>query len=150
MMNEVTDASKKKRAACGPVLLFAALAVALSTSACSRSGLNPAKALAIDPVTTATIQPLSADADILADSAIARDVVVEAAAVDFVTPLPWANPETGAAGVITALAETRNDRGVCRTFSTTRNGFDGVAQFDGQACQVNGEWELVRFDRQTE
>lgn len=147
-MNEVTDTSEKKRPRPGFAFLLSVCAVVSIVSGCSRSGMNPASALAVDPVNTSAIQPLSADADILADSAIARDVVIEADTAQFGTPLPWANPETGAAGVITALSEVQGDSGPCRAFSTTRNGFDGIAQFDGRACRFDGKWVLVRFERQ--
>ena len=150
MIYEVTDAVKKERPCLRAGVLFSVLMVALATGGCSRSSMNPATALSIDPITTATIVPLSADADILADSAVARDAVGGIDQQDFVTPLPWANPDTGAAGDITALNESVSDQGImCRSFTTTRNGFDGVAQYDGRICQSEGGWRLVRFDRQS-
>lgn len=149
MMNEVTEAPKKERPVRWAVGLFGVAVLALAGSGCSRSGMNAASALSIDPVTTATIQPLAADADILADSAVAGDAVAALSPQDFGDPLPWANPDTGAAGVITALNEAAGERGPCRSFTTTRNGFDGVAQFDGRICQTPDGWRLVRFDRQT-
>lgn len=59
----------------------------------------------------------------------------------------WANPQTGASGVITALQEVRAGRQICRKFQTSRQRFDGIALYNGEACTVGeGEWALVRFD----
>lgn len=59
----------------------------------------------------------------------------------------WANPQTGASGVITALQEVRKGQRICRKFQTSRQRFDGIALYNGEACTIGaGEWALIRFD----
>ena len=58
----------------------------------------------------------------------------------------WANTDTGASGVITAIRETRAGDVICRSFKTSRQRYDGVALYDGEACtRGRGEWTLTRF-----
>ncbi len=52
------------------------------------------------------------------------------------TPLPWANAETGARGQITGIAEIKGKGTLCRSFSATRESFDGVGMFKGEACMA--------------
>ncbi|KQT54703.1 hypothetical protein ASG43_03795 [Aureimonas sp. Leaf454] len=59
---------------------------------------------------------------------------------------PWANADTGATGVITAIAESRAGDTICRTFQTSRQRFDGIALYNGEACtKGGGQWTLTRF-----
>jgi hypothetical protein len=62
------------------------------------------------------------------------------------TPLPWANADTGSRGAIQALAEVRQGKDLCRTFTASRERFDGVAMYRGQACMVApGAWRMEEF-----
>jgi surface antigen len=59
---------------------------------------------------------------------------------------PWANADTGATGVITAIAESRAGDTICRTFQTSRQRFDGIALYNGEACtKGGGQWTLTHF-----
>jgi hypothetical protein len=61
-------------------------------------------------------------------------------------PRSWANADTGATGVITAIAESRAGDTICRTFQTSRQRFDGIALYKGEACtKGGGQWTLTRF-----
>lgn len=61
-------------------------------------------------------------------------------------PIPWANPDTGSQGAITAVAETTTNNQLCRKFQTSREAFDGVALYKGEACmQPGGKWVLTSF-----
>lgn len=61
--------------------------------------------------------------------------------------MPWANADTGASGVITAIQEVRAGDVICRQFRTSRQRYDGVALYDGEACtKGRGEWTLTRFN----
>ena len=65
-------------------------------------------------------------------------------------PLPWANATTGSAGVVTAIQEEKGDGVICRTFSTTRHSYEGIAYFSGKTCTAgSGSWQLMSFDRQS-
>ncbi|MBS3648277.1 hypothetical protein KEU06_06510 [Pseudaminobacter sp. 19-2017] len=60
--------------------------------------------------------------------------------------IPWANAETGSRGTINSLVEEKGPGTVCRRFTTSRESFDGVALFEGQACMVGpGAWRLEKF-----
>jgi len=60
--------------------------------------------------------------------------------------LAWANPETGSRGAIVKLAEDKAGGRLCRRFTTTRESFDGVALFVGEACMAGyGAWRLESF-----
>jgi len=65
-------------------------------------------------------------------------------------PIPWANSASGSAGVISRIAEKRDEMGrLCRDFVTTRHSYQGIANFRGRACDGDGgEWTLLSFDRQ--
>lgn len=65
-------------------------------------------------------------------------------------PIPWANSASGSAGVISRIAEQRDEAGrLCRDFVTTRHSYQGIANFRGRTCAGgDGEWMLLSFDRQ--
>ncbi len=61
-------------------------------------------------------------------------------------PVPWSNPETGSQGTITAIAEKKDETGLCREFQTSRESFDGVMIYKGETCLQNGgQWTLKSF-----
>jgi hypothetical protein len=60
--------------------------------------------------------------------------------------IPWANAETGSRGTISSLVEEKGPGTICRRFTTSRESFDGVSLFEGQACMVGpGAWRLEKF-----
>lgn len=86
-------------------------------------------------------------AETLSDSNTVRNAVSAAdiGRIDS-APLAWANADTGASGTITAIQESRAGSQVCRSFKTSRQRFDGVALYAGEACtKGQGEWTLTRF-----
>ncbi len=50
--------------------------------------------------------------------------------------MPWANPQTGARGAISNLVEAKEGRSLCRSFTTSRERFDGVGVYKGEVCMV--------------
>jgi hypothetical protein len=105
-------------------------------------------ALSIDPLTTSAVPPLSAEAEIMSDETVVRDLTGGLAASGLAGAHPWSNPLTGSAGVITDIATVSDGSRTCRRFQTTRHGFDGVALFDGKVCQRPDDgWDLVTFER---
>jgi hypothetical protein len=94
--------------------------------------------------------PSSDDANLVADQATIRNAVssadVEALAGKDIS---WANSETGSRGAIMQLAENKADGQLCRHFTATRESFDGVALFKGEACMVGyGAWRMQAFTAQ--
>jgi hypothetical protein len=59
--------------------------------------------------------------------------------------MAWQNPQTGSDGVITALAAMAKGGGpLCRAFATTVNDTRGIRRYRGQACKVEGDWQLTQ------
>ncbi|RIY03801.1 hypothetical protein D3218_01070 [Aureimonas flava] len=133
----------------GTRLALACLVVA-SLSGCTVISGKALEEVAVDrSITTASIPPVdpAAAADTLSDSRTVRNAVSAADIAKMDTaPLAWSNADTGASGTITAIRETRAGDAVCRQFKTSRQRFDGVALYDGEACTTGqGEWTLTRF-----
>jgi len=62
--------------------------------------------------------------------------------------MPWVNVATGSSGAIQRIADTIDADGACRTFTATREAFDGVGLYRGRACSSNGgAWLLKSLDR---
>ena len=80
-----------------------------------------------------------------------RDVVRAAvsapdAAAGATAGIPWANASTGTTGVISQIVEADVGGETCRTFQTSRHGYDGVVLFVGQACRTpGGAWRMIEF-----
>ncbi|WP_157944637.1 RT0821/Lpp0805 family surface protein [Mangrovicella endophytica] len=86
--------------------------------------------------------------DQLSDQRTVRNAVSAAALAD-VGSLAWANADTGASGVITAIREVRDGNNICRSFKTSRQRFDGIALYNGEACtKGEGQWTLTRFNEE--
>ncbi|WP_294646443.1 RT0821/Lpp0805 family surface protein [uncultured Aureimonas sp.] len=124
--------------------------IAAGLSGCTViSGKGLEEAAVDKSLTTASIPPIdpAVAAETLSDSRTVRNAVSAAniATVD-AAPLAWQNADTGASGTITAIKETRAGDAVCRQFTTSRQRFDGVALYAGEACTTGqGEWTLTRF-----
>jgi surface antigen len=58
--------------------------------------------------------------------------------------MAWQNPQTGSDGTITALASLAKGGGpACRAFATTVNDTRGIRRYRGQACKIDGDWQLT-------
>ena len=70
----------------------------------------------------------------MSDEATIRNAVSSAdVAADRQRQIAWANADTGSRGAISALVESKEERHLCRKFTTTRESFDGVALYRGQS-----------------
>ncbi len=127
-----------------PVVIVAIL------GGCAAGGFGLSKA-EIDPsITTGAVNNTApANPEQRSDEATIRNAVSSADIELLKTgvPLPWANADTGSRGAIDSLVEEkRNDR-LCRRFTTSRESFDGVAVYTGQACMVApGTWQMQEFN----
>jgi surface antigen len=60
----------------------------------------------------------------------------------------WTNSRTGSRGRVTDIVEFKEANQPCRRFRTTRESFDGVAVYSGEACLLSGnEWTMLSFER---
>lgn len=99
-------------------------------------------------VTTASVpagQP--ADTQMLSDQSIIRTAVSE---VDInaigQTGMSWTNDETGSRGAISSISEYADSGATCRKFVVSRESYNGVSLYDGDACLTGGgAWKLRAF-----
>lgn len=123
---------------------FALLAL-LALPGCTMSGANePAVDAAL---VTSDVAGEPAAPEALSDQATIRDAVTSADLGEGARELAWANADTGSRGAITALAEERRGNGqLCRSFTTSRESYDGVALYQGEACKAqSGPWRMLDF-----
>ncbi len=61
-------------------------------------------------------------------------------------PLLWANRDTGSRGTVNQISESEKDGIICRKFETSRESFEGVSLYHGNACQgADGQWFMQAF-----
>lgn len=140
----------------------AALAALLALAACGVGGFTLEKAEVDRSILTGSTSagsvsavPEPADAELASDQATIRNAVSSADLEELSgRPLPWANSETGSRGAVTNLVQSGGQPGgqsggksaLCRAFEVSRERFDGVAMFRGQACMSEaGDWRLDNF-----
>lgn len=60
-------------------------------------------------------------------------------------PIAWANQSTGSSGVITEVQQRKEAGQTCRSFSATRNAYDGVTLYEGDLCldRRTGWWTRI-------
>jgi len=88
------------------------------------------------------------DATQTSDEATIRNAVtsVDLEALGVGETLGWNNTRTGSRGRVTEISEFREAGRPCRRFRTTREAFDGVALYEGEACLLSGnEWTMLSF-----
>ncbi|MGO4839694.1 RT0821/Lpp0805 family surface protein, partial [Rhizobiaceae sp. 2RAB30] len=62
------------------------------------------------------------------------------------TGLAWANTDTGSRGAITQLTQYDRKGLLCRKFKASRESFDGVRLYAGDACRAgDGSWRMLEF-----
>ncbi len=131
-----------------PSLLCAGLGV-LTLSACAAKGVDLAQADVDKSLYTSNVaaDPKASEPERVSDEATIRNAV-SAADIQGMsgTALAWANTETGSRGAITALDEHQEQGRLCRRFTTSRESYDGVALFKGEACKAqSGDWRMLDF-----
>ncbi|MFP5075909.1 RT0821/Lpp0805 family surface protein [Rhizobium sp. YIM 134829] len=132
-----------------PQVRFLTIALALvgvvSLSGCMGNGLGLADASGVDLRTTGSISAPAGPG--MADAAAVQSAVQSAEISGSSTsPLPWANSASGSNGVISRIEEAQSGGQLCRTFTTTRHSYEGIAKFDGTTCRTpSGAWTLTSF-----
>lgn len=132
----------------GKLLLLAALCCL--AGGCSVSALKLGKAEIDRSAVTSGLssRSVSVPPEQLSDELTIRNAVSSADMESLKgAPLPWANAETGSRGIISSLVEEKSADQLCRHFTTSRERFDGVSQYQGQVCMVSpGAWQVKAFD----
>lgn len=124
--------------------------VATPLAACA-GGIDLRKAEIDDTLTTNTVAvgtPRGRDAVKTSDEVTIRNAV-SSADLEAAGPngLAWANADTGSRGAITDLVEYDRKGTLCRRFKVSRESFNGVRLYDGDACRAgDGMWRMLAFD----
>lgn len=125
------------------------LAPCVFGSACSLTSITER---AVDSNTTAAISPqtvATGDTETVSDEVTVRNAVSSVDPNATSNQIAWANADTGSRGAITALIERKENDVLCRSFTTTRESFDGVALYKGKACMDDGgAWQMMAFSPQ--
>lgn len=124
--------------------------ILLSLFGCAMGGASIDNAVPDSSTVTGSVkktQAVATDTGTLSDQSTIKSVV---SALNFTQwgkkPVPWANPDTGSQGAITAIAERKTNDQLCREFETSREAFDGVSIYRGETCMQNGgQWTLTSF-----
>ena len=114
----------------------------LALSACGSTSKGD-----IDPGLTGSVEAPAIDQTQNSDASIIRNAV---SAVNLEAPgslpLSWANRDTGSSGMISTVTEKSDDGQVCRKFETSRESFEGIALYKGNACLgADGQWSMLEF-----
>ena len=128
------------------------IALAVPLAACGTRGFSIEHAVPDQSIVTSSIPPQpnrqGGDATRRSDEATIRNAV-SSAIVDEVGEggIGWANAETGSRGAIREIRESRSDGYLCRSFTATRESFDGVAMYRGETCLGSARlWVMRAFD----
>jgi surface antigen len=122
--------------------------IGTGSSGCSMSHVDSAFARMSDPMVTGSIGPArtsAASGPTATDLAFARtaasDVLTKG---DKDSSQPWENPETGARGSVTPLAQAYTSEGrTCRDFLASYVNGHSERWLQGAACQTGrGRWEI--------
>jgi hypothetical protein len=131
--------------------LSAAVLLGFLCAGCAGGGFSLDKVEKDPSIITGATPPdavMPVDGDQMSDEATIRNAVTSAD-IDLLkgAPIPWANDDTGSRGAISSLVEESRAGKLCRRFTTSRERFDGVALYSGQACKVApGAWRMEKFD----
>ena len=132
--------------ACAKAGMFGAV---LALCGCGAGGFSLEQADVDRSVVTSSVSATStgAETDITSDQTTIRNAVSSADIEELGgKPLAWANPETGARGTITQLAQSKEGGRLRRSFGGSRESFDGVSLFTGQACMAGPDlWRIEAF-----
>ncbi|MBS9719760.1 hypothetical protein JYU29_03555 [Tianweitania sp. BSSL-BM11] len=100
-------------------------------------------------LTTSSVATPAPDTQMASDQSIIRNAV---SATDLQSVgqggVSWANTDTGSRGAISSISEyaESNSGLTCRKFVVSRESYNGVSLYDGDACLVNGgAWQLRAF-----
>jgi hypothetical protein len=118
--------------------------VGLASSGCSMSRTDNAYARMGDPLATGAIKPaphVPTESDLAFARNAASDVLTKG---DKDSSQPWENPETGARGSVTPLAQAYSSEGrTCRDFLASYVNGTSQSWLQGAACKSGqGQWEI--------
>ncbi|MEZ5810721.1 MAG: RT0821/Lpp0805 family surface protein [Rhizobiaceae bacterium] len=135
-----------------PLSRAALVTVAIAVSGCASGGLEMLGVGTDGEIKTGSVAdspaaPKKAGTEVWSDEMTIRNAVSSANLTDLGDePLAWANADTGSQGAITQIRETEHKGLRCRRFVASRESFEGVSLYVGEAClQGNGLWLMREF-----
>ena len=144
-MSRVAQARTRQRN--GPIPVGIALLLASAALAgCGSFKLSKADT---DSLMTSAVAPENkAGSSATPDQTTIRNAVSSANLDELgAAPLAWANVGTDSRGSVFDIAELRDKSALCRTFKGSRESFDGVRLFNGEACMDSGGgWWMRKFE----
>lgn len=132
--------------------------MATMLAGCGMSGFSIEDAVPDRALVTGTIvqqQNMPADPVFASDEETIRNAV-SSAIVEQIgetgeageNSLGWANAGTGSRGAISQIVEQREGSRICRRFTASRESFDGVHLYRGEACLGSARnWAMTAFNR---
>jgi surface antigen len=133
----------------GGVRLLAVFACLLPLAACASGGVDMSKIDVDETLQTSSTGGTTPDETQVSDTSTIRNAV-SVADVEALksAPLAWANSDTGSRGTISGVTETKAAGVLCRTFTASREAYDGVGLYRGEACRGNqGDWRMQEFEQ---
>ena len=128
------------------IALAGSVAIAALLAGCGGMSLNKAEDAGLTTSSVPAAQ--GSDTQMESDQSIIRNAV-SAADLQSVGQggVSWANTDTGSRGAISSINEYAAESGsTCRKFVVSRESYNGVSLYDGDACLVNGgAWQLRAF-----
>ena len=125
------------------------LIAALPLAACASGSVDMSKADVDQSSLTGALpgSDQASDAVRVSDEATIRNAVSSADPEQAkLQALAWANADTGSRGAISSMLEKKENGVICREFTASRESFDGVALYSGDACQGDrGNWFMRSF-----
>jgi hypothetical protein len=121
--------------------------IGMGSGGCSLSRTDSAFARMDDDEATGSLRPARAKgpAPTESDLAFARNAASDVLTKgDKDSSQPWENPETGARGSVTPLAQAYSSEGrICRDFLASYVNGQTESWLQGEACQIDhGRWEI--------
>jgi hypothetical protein len=121
--------------------------IGMGSGGCSLSRTDTAFARMDDDEATGSLRPARAKgpAPTESDLAFARNAASDVLTKgDKDSSQPWENPETGARGSVTPLAQAYSSEGrICRDFLASYVNGQTESWLQGEACQIDhGRWEI--------
>ena len=133
--------------------MWLGLAAVLPLAACGTAGFSLESAVPDRSVLTGSVRPGPADAQgnpaVASDEETIRNAVSSAIVDEVGTEgLGWANAGTGSRGAIRQIVERKDEGRLCRRFTASRESYEGVHLYRGEACLGAARiWTMTAFDR---
>lgn len=133
------------------VFVWGSMIAALTLAGCGTKGFSIEDAVPDRALVTGSIASRAPAADlvVVSDEETIRNAVTSAIVeAENTDEIGWANVNTGSRGAIRALTEKKDGPRLCRRFTASRESFDGVHIYRGEACLGSSRiWSMTAFDR---